>query len=45
MTRVRIGSVLFDFDCSNTSLAKITFLIASSKLPIKTKFIDNGPKF
>ena len=45
MTRVRIGTILFDIDCSNPTLAKIAFDVASSKLPIKTFYKDNGPKF
>lgn len=40
MTRIKPGTFLFELDCSNSELAKIAFKIASSKLPVKTKFIQ-----
>ena len=39
MTRVKPGTFLFELNCSNAELAKIAFKIATSKLPVRTKFV------
>lgn len=43
VARVKAGSVLFELQTSNEILARQAFKIASSKLPLQTKFIVVSP--